>query len=61
MRVAAIDCGTNSIRLLVADVDERSEIYRDEVFGPVLTVSSFTDDADALRDYASKFLAPMFW
>ncbi|KUI32736.1 gamma-aminobutyraldehyde dehydrogenase [Mycobacterium sp. GA-2829] len=34
---------------LVADVDERSEIYRDEVFGPVLTVRSFTDDDDALR------------
>ncbi|MET9199747.1 aminobutyraldehyde dehydrogenase [Gordonia sp. NPDC003585] len=34
---------------LVADVDEHSEIYRDEVFGPVLTVSSFTDDDDAIR------------
>ncbi|MFT4127781.1 MAG: aminobutyraldehyde dehydrogenase [Gordonia sp. (in: high G+C Gram-positive bacteria)] len=34
---------------LVADVAEDSEIYRDEVFGPVLTVSSFTDDDDAIR------------
>ncbi|MFT4085583.1 MAG: gamma-aminobutyraldehyde dehydrogenase [Gordonia sp. (in: high G+C Gram-positive bacteria)] len=34
---------------LVADVSESSEIYRDEVFGPVLTVSSFTDDDDAIR------------
>lgn len=34
---------------LIADVDERSEIYRDEVFGPVLTVRSFADDDDALR------------
>jgi betaine-aldehyde dehydrogenase len=34
---------------LIADVDEHSEIYRDEVFGPVLTVRSFTDDDDALR------------
>lgn len=34
---------------LVADVAEDSEIYRDEVFGPVLTVRSFTDDDDALR------------
>lgn len=34
---------------LVADVDERSEIYRDEIFGPVLTVRSFTDDDDAIR------------
>ena len=34
---------------LVADVDERSEIYRDEIFGPVLTVRSFSDDDDAIR------------
>ncbi|MGW0038933.1 gamma-aminobutyraldehyde dehydrogenase [Gordonia sp. NPDC003376] len=34
---------------LIADVAESSEIYRDEVFGPVLTVSSFTDDDDAIR------------
>ncbi|MEO9328287.1 gamma-aminobutyraldehyde dehydrogenase [Gordonia aurantiaca] len=34
---------------LVADVTEDSEIYRDEVFGPVLTVSRFTDDDDAIR------------
>lgn len=34
---------------LIADVDERSEVYRDEVFGPVLVARSFTDDDDALR------------
>ncbi len=34
---------------LIADVDERSEVYRDEIFGPVLTVRTFTDDDDALR------------
>ncbi|MCK8613776.1 gamma-aminobutyraldehyde dehydrogenase [Gordonia sp. C13] len=34
---------------LVADVAEDSEIYRDEVFGPVLAVSRFTDDDDAIR------------
>lgn len=34
---------------LIADVTEDSEIYRDEVFGPVLTVRAFTDDDDALR------------
>jgi betaine-aldehyde dehydrogenase len=34
---------------LIADVAEDSEIYRDEVFGPVLTVRPFTDDDDALR------------
>ena len=34
---------------LIADVAEDSEVYRDEIFGPVLTVRSFTDDDDALR------------
>ena len=34
---------------LIADVDENCEVYRDEIFGPVLTVRSFTDDDDALR------------
>ncbi|SIR80281.1 gamma-aminobutyraldehyde dehydrogenase [Williamsia sterculiae] len=34
---------------LLADVGEGAEVYRDEIFGPVLTVSSFTDDDDALR------------
>src|SRR5262245_52812237 len=34
---------------VIADVGEDSEVYRDEVFGPVLTVRSFTDDDDALR------------
>ncbi|MFC9363847.1 exopolyphosphatase, partial [Rhodococcus sp. NPDC057014] len=26
-RVAAVDCGTNSIRLLVADVDEQGALH----------------------------------
>ncbi|BBY73108.1 gamma-aminobutyraldehyde dehydrogenase [Mycolicibacterium parafortuitum] len=34
---------------LIADVAETSEVWRDEIFGPVLTVRSFTDDDDALR------------
>ncbi|HEY5854816.1 MAG TPA: aminobutyraldehyde dehydrogenase [Aldersonia sp.] len=34
---------------LVADVGEDFEIYRDEVFGPVLTVSMHTGDDDAIR------------
>jgi betaine-aldehyde dehydrogenase len=34
---------------LIADVAEDSEIYRDEIFGPVLTVRAFDDDDDALR------------
>lgn len=34
---------------LIADVSEQSEVYREEIFGPVLTVRAFTDDDDALR------------
>jgi len=34
---------------LIADVDERSEVYRNEIFGPVLTVRAFTDDDDGIR------------
>ena len=34
---------------LVADVDEDAEIYREEVFGPVLAVSSFEGDDDGIR------------
>lgn len=41
--------GSYYLPTLIADVDEQSEVYRDEIFGPVLTVRSFTDDDDALR------------
>lgn len=41
--------GSFYLPTVIADVDERSEVYRDEIFGPVLTVRSFTDDDDALR------------
>lgn len=34
---------------VVADADQRAEIIQSEVFGPVITVSSFADEADALR------------
>ena len=34
---------------LIADVAEDSEAYRDEIFGPVLTVRRHTGDDDALR------------
>ena len=34
---------------LLADVGEDSEAYRDEIFGPVLTVRRHTGDDDALR------------
>lgn len=33
---------------VVADADQKSEIIQSEVFGPVLTISPFKDDAEAL-------------
>jgi betaine-aldehyde dehydrogenase len=41
--------GSFYLPTVIADVDEQSEVYREEIFGPVLTVRSFTDDDDALR------------
>ncbi|MFG1930406.1 gamma-aminobutyraldehyde dehydrogenase [Mycobacterium sp. NPDC048908] len=41
--------GSFYLPTLIADVSEQSEVYRDEIFGPVLTVRSFTDDDDAIR------------
>jgi betaine-aldehyde dehydrogenase len=41
--------GSYYLPTLIADVAETSEVYRDEIFGPVLTVRPFTDDDDALR------------
>src|SRR5262249_18630122 len=34
---------------VVADADQHSEIIQSEVFGPVITVSAFADQAEALR------------
>ncbi|HWQ13393.1 MAG TPA: gamma-aminobutyraldehyde dehydrogenase [Roseiflexaceae bacterium] len=34
---------------VIAGADQRSEIVQSEVFGPVLTVSAFRDEAEALR------------
>jgi betaine-aldehyde dehydrogenase len=41
--------GAYFVPTLLADVDERSEAYRAEIFGPVLTVRSHAGDDDALR------------
>ncbi|SEH91867.1 betaine-aldehyde dehydrogenase [Mycolicibacterium rutilum] len=41
--------GSFYLPTVIADVAEQSEVYRDEIFGPVLTVRAFTDDDDALR------------
>jgi acyl-CoA reductase-like NAD-dependent aldehyde dehydrogenase len=44
-----IDRGWYVRPTLFADVDNASSIARDEIFGPVLSVISYRDDADAVR------------
>jgi betaine-aldehyde dehydrogenase len=34
---------------VISDADQSSEVVQQEIFGPVLTISSYKDDADALR------------
>jgi len=34
---------------VIADADQKSEIIQSEVFGPVLTINSFKDEAEAIR------------
>jgi len=41
--------GAYYLPTLLADVAEDSEVYRDEIFGPVLTVRRHSGDDDALR------------
>ncbi|MFM9035222.1 MAG: gamma-aminobutyraldehyde dehydrogenase [Mycobacterium sp.] len=41
--------GSYYLPTLLADVSEDSEVYRDEIFGPVLTVRPHAGDDDALR------------
>ena len=41
--------GSFYLPTLIADVGEGSEVYRDEIFGPVLTVRRHDGDDDALR------------
>ncbi|AQT81319.1 gamma-aminobutyraldehyde dehydrogenase [Mycolicibacterium litorale] len=41
--------GSFFLPTLIADVSETSEVYRDEIFGPVLTVRPHDGDDDALR------------
>ena len=33
---------------VIADADQKSEIIQSEVFGPVITINSFSDEADAI-------------
>ena len=74
-RVAAVDCGTNSIHLLVAevtgsgpgaglrDVHREMRVVREEFFGPVLTVETFRteDEAVALANDTEYGLAGAVW
>lgn len=48
-RPASIDRGYFVAPTIFDDVDEDSEIWKEEVFGPVLCVRRFQDEAEALR------------
>jgi betaine-aldehyde dehydrogenase len=45
----ALDAGYFFEPTVIADADQRSEIIQSEVFGPVLTVSSFSSETEAIR------------
>jgi betaine-aldehyde dehydrogenase len=46
---AGFDTGYYYAPTVVCDVDQKAEIIQAEVFGPVLTISSFKDEAEALH------------
>jgi betaine-aldehyde dehydrogenase len=48
-RVSDIGSGYYFEPTVIADADQRSEIIQSEVFGPVLTVSSFNSDEEAIH------------
>lgn len=45
------DCGEGYYfaPTVIADADQKSEIIQKEVFGPVITINSFSDEAEAVR------------
>ena len=48
-RVAAIDCGTNSIRLLIADINSKTEDVIERTVGSRAESASLTDVAREMR------------
>lgn len=46
---AGLDRGYYFAPTVVTDVDQRAEIVQSEVFGPVITVQPFADEAEAVR------------
>jgi len=42
---------------IIADADQKSEIIQSEVFGPVITINSFKDEADAVMLATMLFMA----
>ncbi len=46
---AGMDRGYFFEPTVITDVDQRSEIIQSEVFGPVLTISTFKDESEAIR------------
>lgn len=48
-RPAALDVGYYLEPTIFADVSSDSDLYRDEIFGPILTINSFDSEDDAVR------------
>ncbi len=49
MPVGALSAGAYFTPTLIADVEPGMEVFREEIFGPVLTVTPFDTDDEALR------------
>jgi 5-carboxymethyl-2-hydroxymuconic-semialdehyde dehydrogenase len=48
-RPAGLEAGNFLQATVVADVDETMQVFREEIFGPVLVAMPFDDEADAVR------------
>ena len=58
-RVAAIDCGTNSIRLLIADITEQADPERADSFHPALSSESLPDETIRMERVRSGSASPV--
>jgi exopolyphosphatase/guanosine-5'-triphosphate,3'-diphosphate pyrophosphatase len=58
-RVAAIDCGTNSIRLLIADIAEQADAERADAFHPALSSESLPVETTRMEGVRSGPAGPV--